>query len=83
MSKYRNVLKEVINVTSTNRGLCTLQHAVATYEQTKKGLSHFFSERNVQQDELHTRPLIYNYRLFNILCQYLWVTYFTCFCCHF
>ena len=39
MSKYRKVLDESVNVTSTNRGFRTVQHGVATYEQTKKGLS--------------------------------------------
>ena len=35
--------EEVVNVTSTNRGIRTTQHAVATYELTKKGLSYFLS----------------------------------------
>ena len=42
MSKYRKVLQEAINVTSTNRGLPTVQHSVVAYEQTKKGLSYFY-----------------------------------------
>ena len=37
MTKYRKVLDEFINVTSTNRGFRTIHHSVATYEQTKKG----------------------------------------------
>ena len=41
MSKYRKVLEEAVNVTSTNRGFRTIQHSVATYEQLKKGLSYF------------------------------------------
>ena len=36
MSKHRKVLHESVNVTSTNRGFGTVQHTVATYEQTKK-----------------------------------------------
>ena len=36
MSKYRKVLEETVNVTSSNRGFRTIQHSVATYEQTKK-----------------------------------------------
>ena len=36
MSKYRKVLEEAVNVTSTNRGFETMKHSVATYEQTKK-----------------------------------------------
>ena len=35
MSKYRRVLDESVYVTLTNRGFRTVQHAVATYEQTK------------------------------------------------
>ena len=45
MSKYRKVLEEAVNVTSTNRGFQTIQHSVATYEQTKKGLS-YLSKKN-------------------------------------
>ena len=41
MTKYRRVLEETVNVTSTNRGFRTTKHSVATYEQTKKGLSYF------------------------------------------
>ena len=44
MSKYRKVLEEANNVTSTNRGFRTIQHSVATYEKTKKGLSYFLSK---------------------------------------
>ena len=39
MSKYRKVLEEAVNVTSTNRGLRTMKHSVATHKQTEKGLS--------------------------------------------
>ena len=45
MSKYRNVLEEVNFVTSTNRRFGTMQHAVATYEQTKKRLSYFYPKK--------------------------------------
>ena len=41
MSKYRRVLDEAINLTSTNRGFRIKNHMVATYEQTKKGLGNF------------------------------------------
>ena len=57
MSKYRKVLEEVFIVTSTSRCFRTIQHAVATYEQTNKGLSHLYPERNVQPDGIHTGPL--------------------------
>ena len=36
LSKYRKVLEEAINVTSTDRGFRTIQHSVARYDQTKK-----------------------------------------------
>ena len=39
MLKYRKLLQEAVNVTSINRGFRTIQHSVATYEQTKKRLS--------------------------------------------
>ena len=57
MSKYRKVLQEAVNVTSTSRGFRTIQHSVATYEQTKEGLSNFFPERKVEEDGIHTKPL--------------------------
>ena len=57
MEKYRNVLDEFVNVTSTNRGSRTVQDSVATYEQTKKGLSYFYPKRIVDADGMHTRPL--------------------------
>ena len=48
MSKYRKVLEEAANVTSTNRGFRIMKHSVATYEQTKKGLSYFYPKRLVE-----------------------------------
>ena len=30
---------------------------VATYEQTKKGLSYFYPKRQVQDDGIYTKPL--------------------------
>ena len=57
MSKYRKVLEESVNVTSSNRGFRTIQHSVATHEQTKKGLSYFHSKRKVEEDGIHTKPL--------------------------
>ena len=85
VSKYSKVFEQVMNVTSTNRGFRTLQHAVATNEQTKKGVSYFYSRRNVQQYGIHLVPLIKNYGLFNIKYLYLWVTYNNnafVVCCH-
>ena len=56
MAKYRKVLDDFAIVTSTNRGFRTVQHSVATYEQTKKGLSYFYPKRIVEADGIHTRP---------------------------
>ena len=56
MPKYRKVLEEAVNVTSTNTGTRTIQHNVATYEQIKKGLSYFYSKRLVE-DGIHTKTL--------------------------
>ena len=57
MAKYRKVLDEFINVTSTNRDFRTVHYSVATFEQTKKGLSYFYPKRIVDPDGVHTRPL--------------------------
>ena len=57
MSKYGKILEEAVNVTSTNRGSRTMKHGVATYEQTKKGLSHFYPKHLVEGDGIRTQPL--------------------------
>ena len=57
MSKYWRVLDEAINLTSTIRGFRTINHMVATYEQTKKGLCYFYPKIQVQDDGIHTKPL--------------------------
>ena len=57
MSKYRKVLEESVNITSTNRGFRTVQHSVARYEQTKKGLSYFYLKRMVEEGRIPTKPL--------------------------
>ena len=57
MAKYRKVLDELINVTSTNRGFRTVHHIVATYEHTRTGLSYFYPKRIVDADGVHTRPM--------------------------
>ena len=57
MAKYQKVLNEQENVTSTNRGFRTKDHSIATYEQTKKGLSFFYPKKIVEQDGIHTLPL--------------------------
>ena len=57
MAKYRKVLHETENISSTNRGFRTKNHRVATYEQTKKGLSYSHPTRLVESDGIHTLPL--------------------------
>ena len=57
MSKYRKILEKAVNVTSTIRGFPKIQHSVAKYEQTKKGLTYFYPKRIVEEDGIHTKPL--------------------------
>ena len=57
MSKYRKVLEEAVNVTSTNRRFRTIQPSVVTYEQTNEGLSYFHPKRRVEEDGINTKPL--------------------------
>ena len=57
MTKYRRVLDEATNLTPTNRGFRTINHMVATYEQTKKGLMYFYPKRQVQDEGFHTKSL--------------------------
>ena len=57
MSRSRKVLEESVNVTSTNRGFRTIQHSVATYEQTRKRFTYFYPKRIVEEDGIHTKPL--------------------------
>ena len=57
MSKYRRVLDEAINLTSTNRGFRTINHMLAAYEQTKKGFICFYPKRQVQDDGIHAKPI--------------------------
>ena len=45
MSKYHKVFEDAVNVTSTNGGLQTIQHSVATYEQTTKEWSHLYPKK--------------------------------------
>ena len=58
LEKYRRVIEEIVNLTSsTYRRFRTINHCVATYEQTKKGLSYFYPKRKVLSDGIHTVPL--------------------------
>ena len=50
-------LDEFNNVFSTNIGLRTVNHGVATYEQTKKGLSYFYPKSFVDAGSIHIRLL--------------------------
>ena len=59
MSMYREVLDEAVNVTSTKRGFRAIQHSVATYKQTKKGLSYFYPKKISDEDGIHTKPLLF------------------------
>ena len=57
MAKYRKVLDEFSNVTSTNKGFRTVHHSVATYDQTKNELSYLYLKKIVDVDGIRTRPL--------------------------
>ena len=57
MSKYRKVLEEAVNITSTNRRFRKKKQSVAIYEETKKGLSYIYPKRLVEEDGIHTKPL--------------------------
>ena len=57
MAKYRRVFNEAANLTSAHRGFRTVNHMVATYEQTMKGHGCFYPTRQVQADGVHTKPL--------------------------
>ena len=57
LPKYRRVLENHENLTSTNRGFRFLNGSVRTYEQTKKGLAYFYPKRKVRSDGIHTDPL--------------------------
>ena len=57
VKKYRKVLDEATNIGSINRGFRARNHAVYTYEQSKKGLSFFYPKRKLLPDGIHTDPL--------------------------
>ena len=57
LAKYRKVLNEFFNSTSTNRVFRTVQHKVAACQQTKRGLIYFHPKRIVDADGIRTRPL--------------------------
>ena len=47
MTKYRKFWHEIFNVMSTNIVFRTIQHAVATNEQTNRALSYFYPKKSV------------------------------------
>ena len=51
------ILNGAVNLTSTNIGSRTVTHMVATYEQTKKGLSNFYLKRQVHDDRTQRKPM--------------------------
>ena len=55
--KNRRLVDEANNLTSKNERLRTVIDMVATFEQTKKGLSYFYPKRQVQDDGIQTKPL--------------------------
>ena len=57
LEKYRRVLNEEVDVTSSNRGYQTNNNSVATSEQVKKGLSYFYPKRIVEIDGINTQRL--------------------------
>ena len=58
MSKFRKVLEEAVNVTSTSRGFRTIQPSVATYEQTKKGLYYFVQKNSRRRWNTHKNLIL-------------------------
>ena len=56
MAKHRQVLVEAVSLKSTNKGFKTINHAVATYEQTKKEPSCFYPRQVVECDGIDTKP---------------------------
>ena len=55
-SKFRIVLDDFNNVTSTDTVYRTVHHSVATYAQTIKRLFNFYPKRIVDFNGIHTRP---------------------------
>ena len=49
--RYYSYLGRLIVAMETNRDFKTINHMVATYEQSKKGLSYFYPKRQVQMTE--------------------------------
>ena len=58
MSKYRKVLEEAVNVTSTNRGFRTIKHSVATYERIKQDCLTFIQKKYSKKMEYKQNPYV-------------------------
>ena len=58
LEKYRRVVNENKKLRQQTASR-TSSHAVATYEQFKKSLSHFYPDRTVESDGIDTQPLIW------------------------
>ena len=48
MAVYRQVLVNSVNLKSTIRRIKTNDNSVSIYEQTKKGVSSFYTERKAE-----------------------------------
>ena len=55
LEKYRRVLNEKVNVTSSNREFRANNHFVATYNEIKKSPSYFYPKRIVASYGIHTQ----------------------------
>ena len=64
VAKNLRVTDEAVNLTSTNRGFRAINHMVATYEQTKKGLSFF-----IQKDKFKMMEFIQNHWTYKSSCK--------------
>ena len=57
LQKYRKILNDVSDIGPINRGFRVQNHAVYTYERSKKGLSYFYLKRKLHSDGIPTDPL--------------------------
>ena len=57
MAKYRKVMNETENVSSTNCRFPTKNHCEATYEQKKRGFFYFPPKQIVESDGILTLSL--------------------------
>ena len=73
VSKYRKVLEKAVNDTSTNRGFRTIQHKVATYEQSKERVSYFYPKNNSRRKcNTHKTLTLANFdKSFNCLSNFI------------